>query len=108
MQPRKRSAVSPSFFTKRFLPDIHIDILLFAPNERCPFFTACTMGVGAHRMNVPPTELREELQKEHPELSVLMFPGRERTELMMYLPADWEPMWLKEDAREDPAQLPTD
>lgn len=92
---------APFIFHEKFSPDIHIDILLFAPNERCPFFTACTMGVGAHRMNVPPTELREELQKEHPELNALMFPGWERTELLMYLPADWEPMWLKENASEE-------
>lgn len=91
----------PSIFHEIESPDIHIDILLFAPNERCPFYTVCTMGVGAHRMNVPPPELHEELQKEHPELSVLMFPGWDRTELLMYLPADWKPMWMKEGASEE-------
>lgn len=92
---------APFIFHEKVSPDIHIDILLIAPNERCPFYTACTMGVGAHRMNVPPTELREALQKEHPELRSLMFPGWERTELLMYLPADWEPAWMKEGASEE-------
>lgn len=91
---------APSIFHEKVSPDIHIDILLFAPNERCPFYTVCTMGVGAHRMNVPPQEMQEEA-KEHPELNALMFPGWDRTELLMYLPADWKPMWMKEGASEE-------
>ena len=90
----------PTVFHEKVSPDIHIDILLFPPNEHCPFFTACTMGVGAHRMNVPPQELQEQA-KEHPVLNALIFPGWDRTELMMYLPADWKPAWLTMGASEE-------
>lgn len=34
----------------------------------------CTMGLGAHRMNVPEEELREEAEKDERESSIL-FPG---------------------------------
>ena len=90
---------TPLVFHEIVSPDIHIDLLLFPPNERCPFYAVCTMGVGAHRMNVPAQDLQEEA-KEQPELRALMFPGWDRTELIMYLPADWKPMWLQEGASE--------
>lgn len=90
---------SPFIFHEKESPDVHIDILIFPPNDRCPFYTVCTMGVGAHRMNVPPQEMQERA-KDCPELKALMFPGWERTELMMYLPADWKPMWMTEGASE--------
>lgn len=91
---------SPAIFHEKESSDIHLDFLLFPPNEHCPFFTLCTMGLGAHRMNVPVHEMQEEA-KEHPELNTLMFPGWDRTELLMYLPADWAPAWMKEGASEE-------
>lgn len=34
-------------------PDIHVDIAIIPPTEERNYYTLCTMGVGAHRMNVP-------------------------------------------------------
>lgn len=34
-------------------PDIHVDIAVIPPTKEQPFYTLCTIGVGAHRMNVP-------------------------------------------------------
>lgn len=56
------------------IPDIHIDILWIPPHEASPFPPLCTMGLGAHRMNVPEEELREEAEKDERESSIL-FPG---------------------------------
>lgn len=66
-------------------PDIHVDIAIIPPTEERNYYTLCTMGVGAHRMNVP-DELRYESQIA------------ERAELLIYLPADWN---LTEDSLED-------
>jgi len=66
-------------------PDIHVDIAIIPPTEECDYYTLCTMGVGAHRMNVPDTLRYESLIAE-------------RVELLMYLPADWN---LSEEASED-------
>lgn len=66
-------------------PDIHVDIAIIPPTEERNYYTLCTMGVGAHRMNVPDTLRYESLLAE-------------RVELLMYLPADWN---LSEEASED-------
>lgn len=66
-------------------PDIHVDIAIIPPTEEHNYYTLCTMGVGAHRMDVP-DEMRYE--------SLIA----ERAELLMYLPADWN---LTEDSLED-------
>ena len=55
------------------------ELLLLAPAEDVPFYTLCTLGLGAHFM-CP-------LEEETP----LYMPWVTRTELMMYLPADREP-----------------
>lgn len=76
-------------------PDIHVDICLIPPAPERPYYTLVTMGMGAHRMNVP-QELRES--------------KLERAELAICLPPDWKlgqqeeawywPLrWLKELAR---------
>jgi hypothetical protein len=54
-------------------PDIHVDIALIEPTEQRNYYTLVTMGMGAHRMNVPP------------ELGEL-----ERAELLVCLPPDWK------------------
>lgn len=56
-------------------PDIHVDIYIVEPTPERNYYTLVTLGMGAHRMNVP-----EEL-KEY---------NLERAELMIYLPADWK------------------
>lgn len=56
--------------------DIHVDIAVIPPTKEQPFYTLCTIGVGAHRMNVPDA-YRYECQIA------------ERAELLIYLPADW-------------------
>jgi hypothetical protein len=55
-------------------PDIHLDIIMNPPTADFPFYRMVTMGVGAFRMNVP-AELRK-YELEH-------------TELIMYLPGNW-------------------
>lgn len=90
-------------FHERISPEVHIDILVFEPTEQCPFHTVCTMGVGAHCMPV----LQEEWEKEIPEGAperALLFPGCDRVELMLYLPADWRPLWMDETATEEAKQ----
>ncbi|MEG0366749.1 MAG: suppressor of fused domain protein, partial [Coprobacillus sp.] len=34
-------------------PDIHVDIAVIEPNEKDDYYKLMTMGMGAHRMNVP-------------------------------------------------------
>ena len=75
-------------------PDIHVDIAVIEPTNKRNYYTLVTMGMGAHRMNVP-----QELV------------GRfERAEMVICLPPDWQvqeeneqwywPMrWLKIMAR---------
>ena len=63
-----------SVFHEILSPDIHVDICLIPPDDERNFYTLVTMGMGAHRMNVP-----EELQPY----------GLERAELVLCLPADW-------------------
>ena len=56
-------------------PDIHVDICVLPPSEERDFYTLVTMGMGAHRMNVP-AELAEY--------------KLERAELAIALPKDWK------------------
>ena len=55
-------------------PDIHVDIAAVPPAGDRKYYTLVTMGMGAHRMNVPP-ELREY--------------RLERAEIAVCLPPDW-------------------
>ncbi len=56
-------------------PDIHVDICVVPPSKERDYYTLVTMGMGAHRMNVP-KELAEYKLK--------------RAELAIALPADWK------------------
>ncbi len=56
-------------------PDIHVDICVVPPSEKRDYYTLVTMGMGAHRMNVP-----EELAEYK----------LERAELAIALPPDWK------------------
>ena len=56
-------------------PDIHVDICIVPPSKERDYYTLVTMGMGAHRMNVP-----EELAEYK----------LERAELAIALPADWK------------------
>lgn len=56
-------------------PDIHVDIAIIEPNEKRNYYTLVTMGMGAHRMNVPKELADKKL---------------ERAELVVCLPPDWE------------------
>ena len=56
-------------------PDIHVDICMVPPTEERDYYTLVTMGMGAHRMNVP-----EELAEYK----------LERAEQAIALPADWK------------------
>jgi hypothetical protein len=56
-------------------PDIHVDIAIIPPSADRNYYTLLTMGMGAHRMNVP-----EELAKYQ----------IERAEMMICLPPDWD------------------
>lgn len=56
-------------------PDIHVDICVVPPSDERDYYTLVTMGMGAHRMNVP---------KELAEYKL------ERAELAITLPPDWK------------------
>ena len=56
-------------------PDIHVDICVVPPSEERDYYTLVTMGMGAHRMNVPEELVEYKL---------------ERAELAIALPADWK------------------
>ena len=56
-------------------PDIHVDICVVPPSKEQNYYTLVTMGMGAHRMNVP-----EELAEYK----------LERAELTIALPKDWK------------------
>ena len=64
-------------------PDIHVDICIVPPTEERDYYTLVTMGMGAHRMNVP-----EELAEYK----------LERAELAIALPPDWK---LDRESMED-------
>ena len=56
-------------------PDIHLDICIIDPTEERNYYMLVTLGMGAHRMNVP---------KELAEYKL------ERAELAIALPPDWK------------------
>ena len=56
-------------------PDIHVDICLIKPTEERDYYTLVTMGMGAHKMDVP---------EEFAEYKL------ERAELVIALPKDWK------------------
>lgn len=56
-------------------PDIHVDLCMIPPDGDRDYYTLVTMGMGAHRMNVP-----EELAGHK----------LERAELVLALPSDWK------------------
>lgn len=58
-------------------PDIHLDIAIIPPAKERNYYTLCTIGAGAHRMDVPDNFRYENHVAE-------------RIELLMYLPADWD------------------
>lgn len=55
--------------------DIHVDICFIDPTPERDFYTLVTMGMGAHRMNVP-NELKDK--------------KLDRAEILVTLPPDWE------------------
>ncbi|MGN0623261.1 MAG: suppressor of fused domain protein [Oscillospiraceae bacterium] len=62
-------------FHEIFSPDIHVDICIIDPTPEKKYYTLVTMGMGAHKMNVP-----EELKEKH----------MDRAELIITVPADWD------------------
>lgn len=64
-----------SVFHELVSPDIHVDICVIPPTEERNFYTLVTMGMGAHRMNVPEDLSEYKLQ---------------RAELVICLPPYWD------------------
>lgn len=62
-------------FHEIFSPDIHVDICVIPPAKKRDYYLLITMGMGAHKMNVP-----EKLSEYR----------LERAELMIALPPDWK------------------
>ncbi len=56
-------------------PDIHVDIAIIPPCQERDYYILVTMGMGAHRMNVP-----KELSKQK----------LNRAEMIICLPPDWK------------------
>jgi len=56
-------------------PDIRVDICVIEPSNQRNYYTLVTMGMGAHKMNVPP---------EFDSLKI------DRAELLITLPPDWD------------------
>ena len=54
-------------------PDIHVDICMVPPSGERDYYTLVTMGMGAHRMNVP--EELAEYRLERAELAIALPPG---------------------------------
>lgn len=75
----------PNVYHEVVSPDIHVDICVIPPSEERDFYTLVTMGMGAHKMNVP-SELAEKKLN--------------RAELIICLPPDWE---LDQESLEDEA-----
>lgn len=67
--------------------DIHLDVALIPPQEDRDYYTLCTIGAGAYRM-----EIERDIRIEH-HLS-------EHSEYIMYLPSDWK---LDEESLNDEA-----
>ncbi|MCH5325313.1 MAG: DUF2185 domain-containing protein [Eubacterium sp.] len=65
----------PNVFHEIFSPDIHVDICIIPPTKKQNFYTLVTMGMGAHKMNVP---------------ADLPVRDLERAELLITLPPDWK------------------
>ena len=63
-------------------PDIHLDICIVEPTEERSYYMLVTLGMGAHRMNVPADLAAHKL---------------ERAELAIALPRDWN---IRENAEE--------
>ena len=55
-------------------PDIHVDLAVIEPKQESDHYIVCTMGMGAHRMNVPYN------MRGH---------GLDRAELFLTLPKHW-------------------
>ena len=55
--------------------DIHVDICVIAPTAKRNYYTLVTMGMGAHKMKMPPDMQSKKL---------------DRAELLITLPPDWE------------------
>ena len=62
-------------FHELISPDIHVDICVVAPTPERDYYSLVTMGMGAHRMNVPGELAEYKL---------------ERAELAIALPSDWK------------------
>jgi len=56
-------------------PDIHVDICVIEPTKERNHYTLVTMGMGAHKMNIP-TEFKSN--------------KIDRAELVVTLPPDWD------------------
>lgn len=56
-------------------PDIHVDIYTMDPTPKRNYYVLSTLGMGAHRMNVPAKLAGQKL---------------ERAEILVALPADWQ------------------
>lgn len=82
----KRFGEFETVFHEIYSPDIHVDICLIPPDGERNYYTLVTMGMGAHRMNVP-----EELAEYR----------LERAELAICLPPDWK---LDEESLKDDDQ----
>lgn len=74
---------SSSVFHELISPDIHVDIVIIPPTTERNYYTLVTMGMGAHRMNVP-QEARSAFCA--------------RAELLITLPPDWK---LDEESLKD-------
>ena len=64
-----------SVFHEVVSPDIHVDICVIPPVPERNYYTLVTLGMGAHRMNIPG------------ELAGMQL---ERAELAISLPSDWK------------------
>ncbi|ULQ58581.1 suppressor of fused domain protein [Brucepastera parasyntrophica] len=67
--------INENVFHELVSPDIHVDILIIEPVPERNYYVLVTMGMGAHRMNVP-----EELEDYQ----------LDRAELVICLPPDWK------------------
>ncbi len=65
----------PNVFHEIISPDIHVDVAMIPPEGERDYYTLVTMGMGAHKMNVPEELAEYEL---------------ERAELVIHLPKDWK------------------
>jgi len=62
-------------FHELYSPDIHCDVELIDPTPERNYYTLVTVGMGAHRMNIPER---------------LLSNGIDRAELIICLPPDWD------------------